>query len=711
MKNADGGDRDSPERRAFKKKTKMQKESPYEYFEGKLGVKIAYLITSDKNKSCHPDSLHLISYRTFKKRMDSFTCTEKQLRSGFLNNPALVEFNSLSRDWQQQLIHRFGHAPENIRQSYFSTQYQWDEKAYRFFSQEYTEGPERRRLELPKVEEYTYNASVLNTVGKVHSNRKSFRKLLNSSCADIWTILSTEVNNFTDVPHSLPISPDGLRKKFSKFEKDGYTSLIDGRRNNDNARKVDADLIKFFNDLFAGQNFKPTMTQIARQYESFLSGYLEVINEVTGEAYDPKGFKKISRSTIMAYLSEWENTIATHQLRGGDRQRNMQNFKPHHEMELPTFAGSLLSIDDRQPPFEYEKGKRMWFYIGMDVASGCFTAFVYGTTKEGIIMEFYRQLVRNYTEWNLPVPYELECESSLNSSFKGTFLREGAMFQKVRIEANNARGKYIEREFGSLRYEIEKEELGWIARPFAESEANQAGNHNVPIIPLDQLIESRLKNIEDWNNMPSTQNPLLSKFEYFLEMQHPDIPQTNWRAILPYIGHEQKSSCNVGYIMLQGRKRMIADDGKILFGESLIAKMKKIEGQNLQVYWLDANDGTVLKAVAFMDGEYMCELLPIPRYNRSQLEQTPEDIAAREIQSKYVASVEAFAKIQKKSIDKVLVIKKDDNQLQPTRKFTIQGLNRFQKRETEVEQLPEHEDEFVLINQDRPASSGWRNNF
>src|SRR5690606_10337806 len=122
----------------------------------------------------------------------------------------------------------------------------------------------------------------------------------------------------------------------------------------------------FFNDLFAGQDTKPTMTTVARQYESFLSGYLDVINTETGELYDRNAFKKVSRSTIMAYLSDWENTIATHQVRGGDRQRNMQLFKPHHVMELPTFAGSLLSIDDRQPPFEYEPGKRLWFYIGMD---------------------------------------------------------------------------------------------------------------------------------------------------------------------------------------------------------------------------------------------------------------------------------------------------------------------------------------------------------
>lgn len=694
----------------------MQRETPYEYHDGKLGIKTNYLFF-DKKKKCHPDSLRLICYRSLKHRMDSDTCCEVQLRKPFAGHPALVKFNSLTHEWQELIIKTFGEAPANLKKTYFASLYEWDVAAYRYYST-YTEGKEQRRLDPDKQTEYTYNASVFNTVLKALENRKKFRSLLGSGTKDIWLILSREVNNFNEVPHSLPISPDGLRKKTSLYKNEGYKILIDGRRNNDNARKVDDQILKLLNDLFAGQQGKPSMTDISRQYDSFLSGYLEVINQSTGECYNPSEFKKLSRSTVLAYLSDWENKIATWQIRGGDRQRNMGLFKPHHETNLPTFAGSLLSIDDRQPPFEYEaeiivKGKRkivkkrVWFYIGYDVASECFSAFVYGETKEGIILDFYRQLVRNYTEWGLNLPFELECESSLNSSFKNTFLQEGAMFQKVRIEANNARGKYIERVFGKLRYEIEKHEAGWLARPFANSESNQKGNHQVPTIPYNHLIEGRLKNLEDWNNSSHSLNAEISRFEYFMEHQDPTIPETNWPAILPHIGYEEKSSCNTGYVILQGRKRMIADHGKILFGEALIAKMKKIEGKQLQIFWLDANDGSVLKAIAYLDGEYMCELMPIPRYNRAQNEQTDQCKINREIQSKYVATVEAFAKTQKQNIDKVVVINHQPKTL--NRKFQVPGLNRFEKRETEVEQLDDHEDDLVTI--ERPAASGWRANY
>lgn len=688
----------------------MSKESPYEWYNGRLGIKINFLFF-DQKKKCHPESLRLICYRSLAYRLDSISCREIQIRKPFINHPALVAFDSLKPEWQELIVQTFGTAPESNRKAWISQFYEWDAEAWHFYSVVYREGKERRQLESEKQFEYTYNASLLNAVIRLYEDRHKYRSYLGKSkyTPDIWTTISDNVNEFNDVPHTLPVSPDGLRKKVANYKVNKYESLIDGRRGNQNARIVSDEIENLLNNMFAGQSSKPTYTDVARTYDSFLDGYTDVINKSTGEIYDPSNFRKISQSTIRNYLSKWENKIATWQIRGGDRQRNMGLFKPHHEMELPTFAGSLLSIDDRQPPFEYEKGKRMWFYLGLDVASGCLTAFVYGKSKEGIILDFYRQLVRNYTEWGLNLPYELECESSLNSSFKSTFLREGAMFQKVRIEANNARGKYIERINGKLRYEVEKHETGWIARHKAKSESNQLGTQQVPVIPYDQLVEARLKNIEDWNNMPSHANKEMSRFEYFIEMQSPNLVSTNWTAILPHIGYEEKSTCNTGYVILQGRKRMIADNGNILFGEALIAKMKRIEGSTLQIFWLDSNDGSVLKAIAYLNGEYACELMPIPRYNRAQAEQTEADLNAREIQSKYVATVEAFAKLKKQNIDKVVIIGQQPKTL--NRKFQIPGLNRFEARTTPTEVIDHGDENDFPINITRPSAQNWRDKF
>lgn len=678
---------------------------PYEYYNGKLGVKIKYLI-SDKD-AAHEDSIRVIPMRTLNWRMKSPTRKEKQLRLPATNFPALIEFHSMPYEWQTQMENEFGKAPENMRQSYFSKHYKFDTAAYTFFSR-FVVGAKRTALEPNEITEYTYNASVLNAVGEVLENRRALRKAMGGSLGNIWQVLSQEVNAFKEVAHTLPVSYDGLRKKFDKYKKSGYESLVSGRRGNDNARKVDENVIALFNALFAGQHYKPTATEVHRIYQSFLSGYTEVINRSTGEQYNPADFKTLSDSTVNFYLNEWESLAPTQTKRGGNRQLNIVKFKPHHETEAPTFAGSLLSVDDRQPPFWYEHGKRMWFYIGIDLASGMVTAYVYGKSKEGIILEFYRQLIRNYTEWGVALPDGLECESSLNSSFTDSFLQPGVMFQNVRIEANNARGKRIERYFGEFRNRRERSDEGWIGRPFAKAEANQIAPGKTKIIPYDTLVERRLQDIEDWNNEPHHKESGLTRFEYFLQNQHPDLQPTNWPVLLYHIGYHTPSSCKAGYVILKGRKRMIADNGAILTGDALIHKMKQIEGNEVDVYWLDGNDGSVMRAVAFLNGRYVCELMPIPRYNRSVLEQTDECKLNQAIQASYSNTVTAYINRQVKQIDQVLVINNEPKTL--NRKFTISGLKKFVENTDQVEVIHQDDEELITLPP-QTTQPNWKQRF
>ena len=463
------------------------------------------------------------------------------------------------------------------------------------------------------------------------------------------------------------------------------------------------------NSLFRNQKNKPTPTEISRSYDAFLSGYAQVYNEDTGELYNPSEFKKLSPATIINYINKWENKIATYKSRSGNRQQYMGAFKPYHQMELPVLAGSLLSIDDRQPPFWYEKGKRAWFYIGLDVASHCITTVVYGKSKEGIILDFYRQIVRNYTEWGFKLPYELECESSLNSSFKDTLLQPGVMFNNVRIEANNARGKYIERSFGSLRYEVEKNSFGWIGRPNAKSEANQSGPGATEIITYKELINQRMLDLEQWNNMPHPTNKEVSRWDYFTQNQNPNLQPTNWNALLPILGYKTTTSCKLGYVTLQKQHRAIAEDGKILTGEALIQKMKLIEGKEVDVYWLDDNQGNVLKALAYLNGRLICEVMQMPKYNRATNEQTPQCKLNYALQSAYVASVEAFTKRQTQKLENIQII--DNTPKTVNSNFKFSNLKRFEVQEDPVEVFEDDQQDDLVYMPAQNMVKGWRSNF
>ncbi|MDX5437590.1 MAG: hypothetical protein LPK03_10370, partial [Pontibacter sp.] len=360
-------------------------------------------------------------------------------------------------------------------------------------------------------------------------------------------------------------------------------------------------------------------------------------------------------------------------------------------------AGSIISIDARQPPFKMPGGKRAWFYNGIDLASEAFTCWVHGKDKEGLIVDFYRQMVRNYAMWGFNLPAELEAEMSLNSSFTDGLLREGAMFQYVRIEANNARGKRMEAYYKPLRYQLEKKREGWLARPFALSESNQAGPDAVPELPYDNIIEGCLRDIETWNNMPHSVHTHMSRWKVFCEMQNPNLRPTNYQSILPYIGYKTNTSCNVGIIRLQRSEFLLGENGQISTGEQLIRLMKQVEGQEIEVYWLDGNDGNVLKALIFQGTQYICEAVAKPTYNRARIEQTPQDLENRELMSKYVATIEAYAKQQKAALEPITII---ENTPVVNKDFVMPGLKKshayVQQQEVEIlDQAPEEYEEFT----------------
>lgn len=542
---------------------------------------------------------------------------------------------------------------------------------------------------------YITNASVMIAILKLKERHIEERSKLGMSLKGIYKFLCAESNSFNKylerkkMPlHNLPSHPTRFKEALNKFESVfkyndklyhyNYLSVIkdvEGNRKN-NSLKVDEKVLMILNGLFATQSYKPTATEIYRNYSAFLSGYAEVYNEDTGEIYNPNEFPNISESTVKLYISKWENAVATHKKRSGDRQNFINKYIPHHQLERPKFSGSIISIDDRNPPFKDLTGKRVWFYNGIDLASECFTVFVYGKTKEGIIIEFYRQMLRNYTEWGLNIPYELEAESSLNSSFTNTFLQNGYMFENVRIESNNARGKRIERYYKSLRYDVEKKREGWLARPNARLEANQVSQNKITAIPYDEIIENCIEDIYEWNNSPHSKDPSKTRWEYLLEMQNPELKPTNWKAILPYLGYKTPTSCNTGYINLQGKKRAIGLDNQICLGSSLINIMKTIEGKDIDVYWIDDNHGNVLKALAYYQERFICEVVEMPKYNRAKIERTENCEKAREIQSSYVSTVESFIKKQEKSLQKINIIHKPKPK--PQNGFFIPGFNRKQ---------------------------------
>lgn len=600
-------------------------------------------------------------------------------RGGGRGNPVYISFDSLSREMQEAIGDpRKG---EPVLTHFFEI----DSDAVEYFNRVRTKAG---GLEDGKKRKYVTSASLLNAGIRLTEARRmewtskgktSMRTLDATVCRDILSFEPVLKKKYQR-EFSLPENPKRLVDKLREYRKlegdERYDFLLNGQYGNRNASIKTERQKALLESMFMSQKHKPTPTEVARQYDAFLAGYVEVISCSTGEVYDPKEFGKLGMSTITSYLTEWQSQIATYSKRAGNRQKFIGKFIPYATMIHPEYAGSIISVDDRQPPFWYAKGKRIWFYCGIDLGSEAITTWVYGKSKEGIIRDFYRQMVRNYAEWGVCLPAEIECESSLNSSYRDSLLSEGAMFRYVRMEANKARGKRCERYWKDLRYGLEKKRFGWIARPGALSESNQVSDEDLPLIPYDELARDCLADIVTWNNMPHSQQdkyPGKTRWDVFLENQHPDLRPINWDMILPYIGNRTETSCKAGTIKLQRKEFFLGLNGKISTGEELVGLMDMVDGKELDVYWLDDNNGEVLRAIVYLRGgnRIMCEAFLKPSFHRAKIEQTAQDRANMSLVMSYIQTINGYISRRKSEIDKVLVI--DHRDMTLNNRFTIPG--------------------------------------
>lgn len=607
-------------------------------------------------------------------------------RGGGSGCEVLIIYDTLPKEWRKQLGD-----PRKVDCSL--ERYFWEDQEAVTYFREVCPG-KYGTIDVERQKEYVLDASVLKAAIRWRSDHYEECIKLNQSVKNTYKTLSEVVNNFNiwrgiknQPQFKLPTNPISLKRKIERFEAEGYASLLKGYDNNNRGKAAEQTRI-LLESMFAHQPFKPSPAEVSRQLAGFLSGYVEVISNETGEVFDPKSFNKISQRSITMFLNSWDSSLATSRKRMGNRQIRLTNYVPFEKLEHPKFAGSIISVDDRQPPFEYKKGARMWFYLGVDLGSEAITTWVYGTTKEGIILDFYRQMVRNYAEWGLPLPAEIECESNLNADYRDGFLQAGNMFHEVRIEANSARSKRCEAYWKPIRYQLEKKHIGWLARPFARNESNQVSTKAKEIVPYDKLVEQSLRDIEICNNMECTVYPGKTRWEVFLEKQNPKNNRPiNYRSILLTLGYKTKSSCSMaGQIRFRSTIYMLADGGELVTGDKLIGYMKVLAGKDIDIYWLDGNDGECMAAIACLKDttRVVCEIIEQPVTARAKIEETPQQAKNRELVARYRATLEGYSQRRYHAIEKVTVL--DHREMTLNTKFRIPGIKRYEVPE-EIEEV------------------------
>lgn len=455
--------------------------TPFEYYDNKLGVKISFLTT---NKNAHAESLKIIPYRTLRYRLNSPNFSLKQLRKPALNLDALILFTSLPREWKDRLTTKFGSPKEEISKSWFAQHYIADRKAFDYFVGYRYGEKNQEKLDLKLVEQYTYQASVLNTVLEVKKNRKAYSKALGNVRLDIWQSLSNDVNAFREVEHNLPATRDGLRRKATKYQKEGYQSLVSGKLKNSNAKKVAE---------------KEQMALL----DELLSKHTNLDNVLIASVYniwaEKLGWKQITPQTVGN--RQTEKALVTKA--GRDGLKSLKNTKLMQvKRKRPSTPMLYWTLDGWDVELAYQKTfidnegrtkttyhNRLNLVLVLDAHNNYPVGYAIGTheTPELIIKALQNAIQHtNQLFGSMYRPYQLQMDNYSFKSLKSTYTAVSPNISPASV--GNAKAKVIEPYFNRLNRKYCKLLNNWTGHNIDSGSKNQ---------PNQEWINKIKKNFPD----------------------------------------------------------------------------------------------------------------------------------------------------------------------------------------------------------------------
>ena len=467
--------------------------------------------------------------------------------------------------------------------------------------------------------------------------------------------------------HTLPESTLRFRKKVSEFNKLGYVSLVSGKFQNQNSRKVNYKTERLILSLDSLPQ-RPFNTTVAEMYNQFVCGELDVYDPETGELFDPEDFTDkngdpvaLSETTVANYLNNPKNRALRAKLHSTAWDFNNE-YRPHHNRKAPVWAFSKGSLDDRDLPRKMADGNRVKAYYAYDVASGCVIGYAYNRLKTA---DLFLDCIRNMFQlidrqgWNCPA--EVEVEHHLVSNFADGLIRAGVVFPFVRwCNPGNSQEKRAEHFNRAKKYGVEKRTQVGIGRWYARLEANRPkvekvydqynNTYKEATYTYEQLVAEDIQAIATYNSQlhPNQKMyPGLTRWQVLCENQNPNLSPVGKALLYRFIGERTRTSI---------RRNMYCTVRGVKFGlpsPELIARLAPND-YAVEAFYMPDADGNVSEVYLYQDNNFIATCAPIGLYSEAAAEQTEEDAQNYQEQSKYVAQFDAM--IRREKIQKVKIL-------------------------------------------------------
>ncbi len=636
------------------------------------------IIISDKN----PNGIVSASLVDKWKRDDDDENNPLVLQRACYGRSLLLNFNRIPSKYRDKIAVKLGTPAVIATVKPFKDKIIMDGNAVAFYSN-YTLA-DGRLLPDYKAREYAVNASVLNAVKDVYLGMKQSRSKLGRKVDGFWPKAIMAVNEVrSEYQHSLPSKETPLKRTYKgyidgawrvsksgnkRFVK-GYESLISGKYCNDNSRKVNDKVENLIMSLYVMPN-KPFQLQTHIHYTMFMNGQIQVVDQKTGELFNPEDFYEngqpiiISESTVRNYLNQPHNRSIVDSLRMGSHRYN-NTHRPHHHRHAPNYSFSKVSMDDRDLPRKCDNGKWVKSYYAYDVTSGAVIGYAHSEFKnEQLFLDCLRNMLQLIYAQGWGMPMEVEVEHHLVNHF---FDDLAQMFPFLRIcRAGNSQEKRAEHFNRAKKYGEEKNSQNNIGRWWSKHEAytvdrDRKGDEMVDkvVLPYERLVADDVKSIYNYNNQlhpKQKKYPGKTRWQVLVENMNPNVVEPNKPVVYKAIGCRTETSINRNqYAPVRGNKYQIAN----------IGVLEKLSPGNNSViaYWLPDNEGVVSEVFLYQMQSnkevFLCRAEKLISYNESAAERTDTDLQAFTKQAKFVAQYDATIKRDKAQLASAVIIKSE----------------------------------------------------
>ena len=419
-------------------------------------------------------------------------------RGGGEGSSALIAYESLPDKYKAKFEAKCGgHPAELLKQEQMKKQLVIDTKARDWYEQfEYDLNGVQTHLDGRLIDEYTLNASVLNTLISEQNDRMALSKALNNKRSDLWEILIATCERLRELHgHTLPTNASRLRGKIAEYKREGYIALVSKKIGNRNTTKITEEAGR---QIIALKRSRVPVLTDAQIFEEF--------NRIA----DQKGWKPLkSERSLRQWLNSPEVQPLWYDAVHGERASH-QRFDRKHRTVLPSKRDSLWYGDGTKLNLYYQddegKMRTINVYEVVDAATEVLLGYYIGENEDYIAQyHSYRMAVQTSGHKPYEIVYDNQGGHKKNVSL--------GLFSKIcRIHRPtapyNGESKTIENLFYRFQSQVLHKHWNFTGQNVTTKKENshpnlefiEANVHQLPT--LEELKSQYAAARKEWNEMP-----------------------------------------------------------------------------------------------------------------------------------------------------------------------------------------------------------------